>query len=132
MLDPGAFILILTCLQTQANCAVYSEEEQLYVFYKAQTTRAAARTDQDEQYQELYCRSREGGRGSASLIRVLVLIYNAKRPTCSYLDETYQPVTSGNRDFSRSHLAMWRVSFSVDIYNSKVTVALQLLDIYLV
>lgn len=92
MLGQGAFILTPACLQTETHWAVYSEEEQLYVFYKDQTTRAAARTDQDEQYQELYSRSREGGRSSASLIPVLVLIYSAKRLAYSYLcmSETYQ------------------------------------------
>ncbi|KAG1839761.1 hypothetical protein DFJ58DRAFT_103244 [Suillus subalutaceus] len=49
---------------------------------------------------------KEGG-GSASLIRVLVLIHSAERPVCSYLDacqrHTSCAVTSGNRDFSRSH-----------------------------
>lgn len=81
------------------TCGVYlySEEEQLYVSYRNRLTRAASQTDQDEQYQELYCRGREGGRSRASLILFLTLLHMG----CNYLDgqRHTSTVVCGNRVF---------------------------------
>jgi hypothetical protein len=88
-------LLLLWKLGLTCGVCLYSEEEQLYVFYDHRIARAASQTDQDEQYQELYRRGREGERGRASLILFLILI----RMKCNYLggQRHTRTVTCGNR-----------------------------------